>query len=143
MSRSKLHTRYSNMLPLHHGRTPSDNGQCSVNVVFALTPGQLSGNDLLDYSTTDGIKQFHIATSSLYTGDDEDKFDYDAAGLRDFLQLLETHSNNYSWDIAVLDVALDPNDLINSERVNLMTHHGELTVEQVLAHVEVYINTPS
>ena len=64
-----------------------------ANVVFALTPGQLSGNDLLDYSTTDGIKQFHIATSSLYTGDDQDKFDCNTTGSRDFLQLLETHSN--------------------------------------------------
>jgi hypothetical protein len=63
-----------------------------AKVMFVLTPGQASRNNLLDYYTTDGIKQFQIAISSLYTGDDQDKFNCNSTGSRDFLQLLETHS---------------------------------------------------
>jgi hypothetical protein len=35
-------------------------------IAFALTPGQANGVEVLDYGTTDGIKQFRAATKSLY-----------------------------------------------------------------------------
>lgn len=114
--------------------------QGGARTVFALTPGQASGNQLLDYSTPDGVKHYQVATASLYGKDDDNKFDCNAAGLRDFLQLLETRSNSYAWDVAVLDVCLDPTDLVNSSRINLLTNHGEITLEQVKAHVQAYIN---
>lgn len=109
---------------------------------FALTPGQATANSILDYSTSEGIKQYKASTASLYASDD-DKFDCDAAGLRDFMQLLETRSNSYAWDIAVLHIATDPADLVNSERISLLTNHGEVTLQQVRDHCAVYVSTPS
>lgn len=113
-----------------------------VQVAFALTPGQATKNNVLNYATSEGIKQYKSATRSLYTSDD-DKFDCDAAGLRDFLQLLEARATSYAWDVAVLDIALDPTNLLSSERLSLLTRHGELTMEQVKAHCAAYIDTPT
>jgi len=106
--------------------------------IFALTPGQATAHSILDYSTADGIKQYKAAIASLYTNDD-DKFDCDAAGIRDFLQLLETRSNSYAWDVAVLNITLDPTNLVDSERVSLLNNHGEITLKQIKDHCAAYV----
>ena len=85
---------------------------------FALTPGQANATNILDYSTSDGQKLYKSATSSLYQSED-DLFDCNAAGLKDFMDLLHDHAMAYVWDTSVLDIltteCANASDLLNAE----------------------------
>jgi hypothetical protein len=109
-------------------------------IAFALTPGQANGVEVLDYGTTDGIKQFRAATKSLYTSDD-DLFLCNAEGLRDYVELLSHRATNYKWDTSTFDIPMDLTDILNGPYKNLLEHHGEVDLTQIREHAATYVDT--
>jgi hypothetical protein len=110
---------------------------------FALTPGKATANAVIDYSTSDGAKLYRSATQSLYRKDATAFFDCKPHGLKDFMDLLRDRSMEYGWEISVVEVAMDTNDMVNGDFKSLIDHHGEITLEQVQEHARAYVNQPN
>jgi len=103
-------------------------------IQFARTPGLVNGR-IINYETTEGLKLFKNATAEL-------KSDYDLSpeGLNVFLKETDDRAHAYGWT-HILNI---PPDLGNPDRlVNLISDYGQLSLEQVQAHAETYINTRS
>ncbi len=119
------------------GEAPAPQNQAQAGTPFALNPGHaLSGQ--LDFSTTEGRKLYSYATASIY-GSSEDHFDCSASGLHSFLKELGRRARQYGWDISVCEVPKAINDQGGESLVNLITNHGELTLEQIQAFEKTYI----
>ena len=98
---------------------------------FALSPA-LATRGIIDYSSRAGEKIYSSATKEL----DATKYDGEAQGLMAFLQLLEERATNFGWDTSIMMI---PD--INGNPTNLLIEYGTITVEQVQAHEESYLNT--
>jgi hypothetical protein len=106
----------------------------AVPVPFALAPALL-GNNIIDYSTAAGVKLYGKATERL-----KDLYDGNEADLGLFLQQVKTRADVFGWN----HVLAVPPDLANpDETLDLIQHYGELTLEQVRAFAETYVNNQS
>jgi hypothetical protein len=93
-------------------------------------------NAVIDYSTSEGIKFFQSATSSLYKESSE-LFDCTPDGLEDFLQLVKDRSQVMAYhDIyQINDTTQNPSVLRH-----FLSNYGALSIEDVRASVITYIN---
>lgn len=99
--------------------------------VFALAPA-LVNNNILDYSTSTGQKIYKANAASL-----DIEFDLAPENLKIFLRGLEDRSMTAGWT----DIMLVPPDLNDpDETVNILQHYGQLSLEQVQAHAQTYVN---
>jgi hypothetical protein len=99
-------------------------------VQFALAPGLVQHADIIDYSTREGQKPFEMAMESL-----KDDFALDHKGLSGFLEQLAGQARTSGWS----DIIQIPPDLNNIDKgVDLLSHYGSITLEQVQAHAETY-----
>ena len=107
-------------------------------VHFALTPGK-SSDTVLDYSTNEGIKIYRSSSAPLYYLE-ENRYDCTADGLKDILELLRLRAFKYGWDTSILTI---PKDISapNNDLLEMLDHHGTLTMEMITAHVQSYIRT--
>jgi hypothetical protein len=106
----------------------------AAQVPFALAPS-LINIDVIDYSTAAGVKLHGKATESL-----KDLYDRNEADLGLFLQQVKTRAEVFGWNhvLAVPPDVADPD-----ETLDLIQHYGELTLEQVRAFAETYVNNKS
>jgi len=102
-------------------------------IEFALTPGQLRTDAIIDYSTVEGRKLYKSATEPL-----QSLHDLSADNLRDFLKLLQHRVNVYDWN-TILDVPIDDGHTF----VHLIRQYGGLTLEQVRTNSQAYIGNES
>jgi hypothetical protein len=104
--------------------------------VFALSPALVT-NGILDYSTPRGVKLYTAATEKLQ----DNLFDADSAGIHTFLNALADRSMQFGWSY-ILDI---PKDIVfpDEDLVNLLTNHGEISLEQVREHCLTYIDHES
>jgi hypothetical protein len=104
-------------------------------VHFSLSPA-LASTTVIDYNTNAGAKLFAAATCKLTTD-----FDLSSNGLKLFLTQLADRARFSGWtDILMIS------QVIGAEHevlINLVTHHGMLSLEQVRAHVATYDATPT
>lgn len=114
-----------------------DKDDASAKAAFALVPARAS-TAAIDYSTSEGIKLFNTATASLYKSGD-DRFDCEADGLPDFLQLVEDRSSMLGYD-AIFSIPEDVEDPKSRTR-NFLKNHGALKLTQVQDHAEDYVKT--
>jgi hypothetical protein len=106
----------------------------AAQVPFALAPALLD-NNIIDYSTAAGVKLYGKATEPL-----KDLYDGNEADLGLFLQQVKTRAEVFGWN----HVLAVPPDLANpDETLDLIQHYGELTLEQVRAFAETYVNNQS
>jgi hypothetical protein len=106
----------------------------AVAVVFALSPVELSG-DVLDYSLTSNIKFYNKSIESLPT-----KFDLTGGALKTFLAEIKVRSKSTGWK----DILAIPKDMQNVvDTWNLLTQYGQVSWDQVHAHVSSYVNIHS
>ena len=106
-------------------------------VPFALTPA-LVDLGVIDYSTADGKKLYAKATQSLFAGT-EDYYDGKGEKLSAFLFKLKTRAQEYGWyDGGILEI--DIGTAAAPATVNMLDNYGEVTLEQVRAHVITYVN---
>lgn len=103
---------------------------------FALAPALLNQAQPWDYSTREGHSIYKGACAPLPY-----KFEGKKSSLTAFLLAVRTRAEQYGWqDIFEITIGQDANGA-NINR-NLLTHYGEITLEQVRADAD-YIGTPS
>lgn len=94
---------------------------------FADTPG--TDNSIIDFRTPEGRKLFEKASAPL-----KHDFDCTTGNLSVLLQELSDRAKTYGWYDGILDI-----DVGEGETINLVSNYGEITLEQVKAHVATYI----
>lgn len=100
---------------------------------FALTPA-LAYNDAIDYSTSHGAKLYKMATEPLRT----EKFDVDPKSVKMFLSALKDRARSMGWT-TILEIPEDAELDLHSKLRSLITQYGQITLEQIRAHANVYI----
>jgi hypothetical protein len=105
-----------------------------VSVQFGLAPG-FHSNELLNYGTAEGIKQFRGATRAL-----DPKYNLKSDGLHPFLEKFKNRSLNQNWAgiciIPVAPVIAVPAAVI--PEYNLLTQFGRMSLADVRAKAETY-----
>ena len=102
---------------------------------FSLTPA-LAGHEILDYTTAAGAKTFEAAIKPL----SETRYECTSKGLRNFLEDIAERAANFGWNITVLDIPNDANDVLGTTK-NLLKHYGEISLDHIRKHAKTYVNT--
>ena len=95
---------------------------------FADTPG--TDGSIIDFRTPEGCKLYEKASKPL-----KHDFDCTTGNLSVMLHELSDRAKTYGWYDGILDI-----DVGDGKTINLITHYGELTLEQVKTHVTSYIS---
>ena len=104
---------------------------------FALHPADAI-QGVIDLMTREGIKLYQNATRSFYS-DPKDFFNCEAPGLHGFLKEVEGRASCFGCCDAILEI---PNDIVNplGGTRNLLTHYGELSLENLRDWETTYIH---
>lgn len=98
---------------------------------FALAPGLVGFDELLDFNDANTLKRFKSATESLNT-----KFDLKPENLKVFLAEMDLRSSSNGWDYMFnIPIAQAQPDVTYS----LLSEYGRLTKAQVDAQVTTYM----
>ena len=97
---------------------------------FSLSPATTT-NDIIDYSTSDGMKLFAKATKPQKT-----EYDGSSDGLRLFLGNFRDHANTSNWN-ANIQVTT-----VTGTR-DLPSRYGQITELELTTHVTTFNNTPT
>ena len=102
--------------------------------VFALGPGR--SHAVLDYDDPNtgatATKLYNKAISPL-----EEKFDGDADNLAVFLASVRDRARRFNWH-RLITVPID-----DGTTRNILTHYGQVSLENTKAHATTYVNTPT
>jgi hypothetical protein len=98
-------------------------------VVFALAPGA-NANQVIDVNTPAGTKFYNKAIAAL-----DHAFDLTPDSLTTFLSSLEHRALTTGWDFNV------PGE--GGNQLSMIQNYGQLSIEQVRAHVATYSGTPT
>src|SRR5210317_1327767 len=113
---------------------------------FALTPGQ-ANQGILNWTTVQGRDIYKLATAGLYPNDDP-KYDGTADNLSTFMSYVKERSIDFGWsdEEGILSIVLNPVAVAGGAEAdcsNLLDNYGQITMDQVRAHVQVYVQTPT
>jgi hypothetical protein len=100
-------------------------------VEFALSPGQFHAAQLIDYSTSTGIKVWNEATAALNFN-----FSAQANEVNKFCERLNDRAEKQGWKATGADIITIP-DASGTNR-NLIKEYGRLTFEEIRNHVDGY-----
>ena len=100
-------------------------------VAFALAPGLVGANELLNFNDANTIKLYKAATESLPT-----KFDLKPDNLKVFLSELELRASCHGWTY-MFDIPLEQDQ--REVTSSLLNEYGRLSKAQVDAEVETYM----
>src|SRR5210317_359656 len=114
--------------------------------MFALTPGQ-ANQGILNWTTVQGKDIYKLATAGLYPNEDP-KYDGTTDNLSTFMSYVKERSIDFGWsdEEGILSIVMNLVAVAGgaeAERSNLLDNYGQITMEQVWAHVQVYIHTPT
>lgn len=98
---------------------------------FALAPGLVADDEIIDYSIYDNKKVYKSATAPL-----PHEFDCEQTNLRLFLSEVDFRSDQYSWG-QVLNIPENVED-DDTKKHLLVREYGVVTLEQVRAFVATY-----
>ena len=107
-----------------------------MSVPFFLSPAQ-SITGIIDYSTTEGRKYYERSISKLR----DELFDCED-DLHLFIDALKERAEEMGWSIpgvGITDIPLEPLNP-DTQYVNILERHGELTLDQVCAFEATYIS---
>jgi hypothetical protein len=105
-----------------------------AQVQFALAPGRVN-NEVLDYSSSEGIKLYNKATAPLET-----KYDLDTGHLYSFLQKVRNRAMNQNWTV-ICTIPVPPSTAIAGQvtpKYDLLTQYGRMTLNNIRAAAEEY-----
>ena len=100
--------------------------------VFTLTPGQHCPDDPIDYGMSQGLKLWYATTDLL-----PEEFDGTLDTVKVFSELLTQRATEAGWHAGAGDILSIPDS--NGTIHNLITNYGQLTLKNVQAHVDTYI----
>ncbi len=104
------------------------------NFVFALSPALINQGPI-DYSTAEGIKIWRGAIEPLA----KELFTLEAHRFKLFLSTLTERTMVYGWE-NILNIPADVAVPVGATH-SLLTHYGQVTLQQVKDHAATYINT--
>jgi len=104
------------------------------NFVFALSPA-LNNQGPIDYATPEGIKLWRGAIKPLA----KELFTLEPHRFKLFLSTLTKRTMVYSWE-NILNIPVDV-AVQGGPTHSLLTHYGQVTLQQVRTHAATYINT--
>ena len=105
-------------------------------VNFSLEPA-LANDGVLDYSTSEGIKIYSAATSSLV---EEPLFDCEPCGLSHFLGKVGIRSSVNGWNSSIFSIPMDLTQPLGDAH-DFLTQYGIVTLAQAQAHAATYVDT--
>lgn len=105
---------------------------------FGRTPARVN-RDVIDYETKEGAALYRDGAKSLFR-DTEETFGLSSANLHSFLNKVEHRKTAKGWDIFMIPDAVAVAGGVGVVAVvpvdrNLLTHHGQLTKENIIARV--------
>ena len=112
----------------------------AAQVPFARAPGLLNPNQVIDYSSDQGIKLYKSATRPLY--ENGNLFSVNEEGARDFIGLVGTRARQFSWHDSILEVPVD-NAQPLGDTLSMLTNHGQLSLDHIREHVATYVAAES
>ena len=98
---------------------------------FLRTPGQANLNQLLDYTSSAGIKVWQEAMAPLSF-----KFGVEGSKVNQFCEKLMERAEKQGWNIAGGDMLTIPNSDGNNH--NLISEYSWLTITEIWAHMQGY-----
>jgi hypothetical protein len=105
---------------------------------FSLGPA-LANDGIIDYSTSEGIKIYSAATSSLV---EDPLFDCEAGGLSHFLGKIGIRAHANGWDRSIFAIPRDLADPLG-EAYSFLSQYGIVSLAQTQAHAATYVSTNS
>jgi hypothetical protein len=105
-----------------------------ANIQFALTPG-LHSNEVLDYGTSEGIKQFRGAMIPM-----ELKFNLKSDGLHSFIEKFKNRALNQGWS-AICTIPVAPAVVVpgaENPSYTLLDQFGRMSLEDIKTHSLTY-----
>ena len=106
-------------------------------VVFALSPA-VAVVGLLDFTKSEHSKIYKSGIRAVT----DTPFDCETEGLFQFLREVQDRASEMGWMDGILNVDITEEGDEDEETLsNLIENYGTLTLEQVIAHEEEYINT--
>ena len=100
--------------------------------VFAVTPGQHCPDQYINYGMTQGHKLWDATMEPL-----PEEFDGTSDTVKIFCELLTQRATEAGWHTGAGDILTIPD--ANGVNCNLITHYGQLTLQDVQNHVNTYI----
>ena len=100
-------------------------------IPFADSPA-VANTGLIDYRTKTGAEIYKLSTQPFRI-----IFDLVVTGLNVFLEQVRNRALDFGWGDILL-IPKDMNDIHNT--VDLLNHYGEVSLQQVRAHAESYLN---
>jgi len=101
-------------------------------VVFALCPGQVNPNRILNYEKASDVKLYKSATEPF----NKDKpYDVDSAGLMQFMTEVRNRANEHGWtnpDYGLCVISITENNV--TTKYDLTLQYGCVSTEQVIAN---------
>ena len=101
--------------------------------VFARTPGQTNAGNFIDYQSATGIKLWQEASASL-----TNKFDAKSVSVNTFTEALLERASKSGWNDQAADITSVP--IANNQMANLFSEYGKISVQELEAFVNTYIN---
>lgn len=108
----------------------------TTSVPFALTPAR-ANNEVLDYTSKEGRKQYELATKFQGVS-----YEVSAADMRSFLSEAKRHGEQQGWDTSVFAIPKDINRP-TGDYLNLIESYGEITKEHIAKHARTYVESPT
>jgi hypothetical protein len=108
-----------------------------VNVPFALAPALVGQAQLIDYSTSEGVKVYKTARAELPS-----KFDVTSENLRSFLEHIQNRAREQGWN-DIFDIPEDPVNAPLANTTSLLTAYGTISLERIQLHAQQYVALPT
>jgi hypothetical protein len=105
-------------------------------VPFFTCPSQ-AYTGLIDYRTKDGKKLYAQASAKL----SDDPVSCNADEYHDLINLIKMRAEDYKWDETIMVIPKTMTAVENSEKIPLLTRHGEVTIEMIREYEDSYIHT--
>jgi len=99
---------------------------------FCLTPGQMSPDKILDYSSKTDITIYDKAITPFKL-----TFDGAISNIKIFIDDIMQRANDTGWDTGQGDIIHVP---VDGKLINIVTHYGCVTTDQIRAHATGWIN---
>jgi hypothetical protein len=126
-----LQAQINAMAPVQGGNV-GEGAPAPIPAVFADTPGRRKADDIIDYSTTTGMKIYKEASTELKV-----KFDVESSQVVLFCEALKSRAQDSGWALGEGDIINIPDE--KGDKHNLLMEFGCLTTQEIKTHVTSYL----
>jgi hypothetical protein len=99
--------------------------------IFALTPASVQSGNIINYSSSQGIKLYHAAVAALKT-----MYALESGNVNQANEALMQRASESAWDATGADILNIPDR--NGTRRNVISEYGLLSAHNIRDHVSTY-----